>query len=49
MYDTYYRPEGKLMFTAGNGINEDCPLPSLEALYDEAYSYGKLICKNNEV
>lgn len=44
MFDTYYRPEGRLMFTAGNGINEDCPLSSLEALYDEAYSYGLKIC-----
>ena len=40
MLDTYARPEGRLLFTAGNGINQDCSLDSLEALYDEAYAYG---------
>lgn len=40
MLDTYYRPEGKLIFTAGNGINGDCPMESLEAFYDEAFKYG---------
>jgi len=40
MMDTYYRPEGRFMFTAGNGINGDCPIPSLEALYDEAFRSG---------
>jgi hypothetical protein len=29
------------MFTAGNGVNGDCPIASLEALYDEAYKYGE--------
>jgi hypothetical protein len=29
-----------MLFSAGNGINGDCPLASLEALYDEAYRYG---------
>lgn len=38
--DTYYRPEGKLLFTAGNGVNGDCPVESLAALYDEAFRYG---------
>ena len=28
---------GRYLFTAGNGINRDCPLESLAALYDEAY------------
>lgn len=37
LYDTYKRPDGRFLFTAGNGINGDCPLASLEALYDEAY------------
>lgn len=39
--DTFARKEGRLMFTAGNGINADCPLSSLEALFDEALSYGE--------
>lgn len=41
LYDTYGNKNGRLMFTAGNGINDDCPLESLEALYDEAFSYGR--------
>ena len=40
MMDTYHRPEGRFMFTAGNGINGDCTLESLEALFDEAFGYG---------
>lgn len=40
MMDTYRRPEGRFMFTAGNGINGDCPLSSLEALHEEAFNYG---------
>jgi hypothetical protein len=40
MMDTYARPEGRFLFTAGNGINGDCPVPSLDALYDEAFAYG---------
>ncbi len=28
------------MITAGNGINGDCPLPSLEAFLDESLRYG---------
>ena len=40
MMDTYFREEGLFMFTAGNGINGDCTLPSLEALYSEAFDYG---------
>lgn len=41
LIDTYWRPgEGRCMITAGNGINGDCPLSSLEAFLDEAYSYG---------
>ena len=43
MMDTYARPEGRLMFTAGNGVNGDCPIESLEALFDEAYGYGTKI------
>lgn len=40
MIDTYQRPEGRLIFTAGNGINADCSIESLEALLDEACVYG---------
>ncbi|MHB0999072.1 MAG: uroporphyrinogen decarboxylase family protein [Armatimonadota bacterium] len=40
LIDTYYRPEGKLMLTAGNGITPDCTIESLEAFCDEAIVYG---------
>jgi hypothetical protein len=40
LMDTWQRPEGRMLFSAGNGINGDCPLNSLEALYEEAYAYG---------
>ncbi len=41
LLDTFWRKgEGRCMITAGNGINGDCPLPSLEAFLDEAYAYG---------
>jgi hypothetical protein len=36
--DTWQRPGGRLLFSAGNGINGDCPLASLEALHEEASS-----------
>ena len=32
--------EGRLLFTLGNGITGDTPIPSLEALFDEAFAYG---------
>lgn len=38
LFDTYRRPDGRFLFTAGNGITGDTPLPLLEALYDEAYN-----------
>lgn len=41
MIDTYYRPEGRFMLTAGNGVNQDCPLASLEALMNEIMTYGQ--------
>lgn len=41
MMDTYYRPEGRFMLTAGNGITSDCTVGSLEALLDESWRYGK--------
>jgi hypothetical protein len=40
LIDTFNRPEGRLLLAAGNAIHEDCPLPSLEAFLDEAYTYG---------
>jgi uroporphyrinogen decarboxylase len=40
LFDTYYREDGRLLFTMGNGITGDTPIPSLEALYEEAYAYG---------
>jgi len=41
LMDVYWRPgEGRMMFTAGNGVNGDCTLESLEALFDEAFTYG---------
>jgi len=40
LIDTFQRPGGRLILGAGNGINEDCPLASLDALFDEAITYG---------
>lgn len=40
LIDKYYREDGRFMLTAGNGINQDCTLESLKALYDETYYYG---------
>jgi len=45
LLDTYDRTDGKLMLTAGNGINGDCPVPSLEALFEEAFKFGLEVCK----
>jgi uroporphyrinogen-III decarboxylase len=45
MLDTYARPEGRLIFTAGNGVNGDCTLESLQALFDEAFTYGEEVVK----
>jgi uroporphyrinogen decarboxylase len=45
MMDTYYRKEGRFMITAGNGITGDCPVKSLEALYEECFDYGSKIGK----
>ena len=42
MIDTYFRPEGRLMLTAGNGITGDCTVESLEALFNESLTYGKI-------
>ncbi len=43
LMDTYARPEGRFLLTAGNGITPDTPIASLEALYDEAYAYGAVV------
>lgn len=41
LIDTYWRPgEGRCMITAGNGINQDCTTESLEAFFNEAFTYG---------
>jgi len=46
LIDTYWRPgEGRCMITAGNGINGDCTLASLEAFLDETYAYGAKAAK----
>jgi len=41
LIDTYYRTDGRLILTAGNGITADCPLDSLKALFDESFTYGQ--------
>ena len=43
MMDTYFRKDGRFMFTAGNGLTPDCTLESMRALYEEAYGYGEII------
>jgi len=40
MIDTYDRPDGGCMITAGNAITADVSLDNLRALYDETYHYG---------
>ena len=47
LMDTYWQPgKGRLMLTAGNGINEDCPLESLQAFFDEAVRYGAKVAQS---
>ncbi len=41
MLDTYYKKEGRLMLTAGNGITGDCSLESLYTLYKSCYELGE--------
>jgi hypothetical protein len=41
MFDTYFREDGRFMFTLGNGATPDTPIASLEVLFEEAYSYGR--------
>ncbi len=40
LIDTYYKKEGRLILTAGNGVNGDCKVESLKALLDETLVYG---------
>jgi len=40
LFDTFRRPDGRFLFTFGNGVTPDTPLTSLEAIYDEALRYG---------
>lgn len=40
MIDTYDRPGGGCIVTAGNDITNDVPLENLRAFYDETYNYG---------
>ncbi len=47
LVDTYWRPEGRFMLTAGNGVNGDCPLSSLEALFEESFAYGEAIARRS--
>jgi uroporphyrinogen-III decarboxylase len=41
MFDTYFRTDGRLMLTLGNGATPYTPIASLEALFDEAITYGR--------
>ena len=40
LVDTYQRPEGRFMFTLGNGTTADLPAESLQALMDEIFICG---------
>jgi hypothetical protein len=40
LFDTFGRSDGRLMLTMGNGSTADWPVPSIEALFDEALNYG---------
>jgi len=44
LFDTYFRKEGRLMLTAGNGMTKDTPYENLKAFLDEALIYGQKIC-----
>lgn len=41
LYEVYDRPDGRFLLTAGNAITGDCPLESLEALYEACYAGSK--------
>ena len=41
LFDTFWQPgKGRCIMTAGNGVNGDCTLASLEAFLDESFRYG---------
>ena len=40
LIDIWARPDGRFLFTLGNGATPDTPLASLEALFDEVFTYG---------
>lgn len=40
LVDTFDRPDGGCMLTAGNGITPDVPTENLRAFFDECYEYG---------
>ena len=43
LLDTFWQPgKGRCLITAGNGINGDCPVPSLAAFLDESFTYGAI-------
>ena len=48
MIDTYYRDSGRLMLTAGNGVNQDCRVDALEALFNESFNYGSRQMNNRK-
>lgn len=47
MFDTYFRSDGRFMFTLGNGATPDIPIASLETLFDEAYSSAERVVASN--
>jgi len=48
LFAIYARPDGRFMFTLGNGATPDTPIASLEALFDEAMNCGTAIVNRNE-
>lgn len=47
LLDTFWKAGvGHCILSAGNGINQDCPLESLEAFLDEALKYGTSIVRD---
>jgi uroporphyrinogen-III decarboxylase len=50
LFDTYYRKDGRLILTAGNGMTGDTPLENLMAFLDEALRYGtSLVAKDRRI
>ena len=40
LLNIYQRPGGRLVFSLGNGVNGECRLALLEALYDELFAWN---------